>query len=440
MSKMESSLISITPFGIGTPMVESLFSYLIRLSEANGVTLSELIRLIADDVGLPRNDRGYIDNNFILRLNVGGDLTSRIVTVIQRLTGRADLLLLTMHRWRHLFSEGLLHRSKWFNPSHDLGYEPLLYSVSPVYWSVEGTPLEKICHSCGKVSLLVQMSHKIGECPKCGAPLNQYHTLQAGKSDKYSSAFLNYNNRDYSVWVANVVGGMLAYTDDTSHFDFGESFDRHLRHFDIRSPKLASKSLRISHISARNWAEDGVLPRFDQFLNVCYCMRVSAIEFFRQELLQVGNRTDLRASPKQTRTAIASAPRKPIDPIVLRDTLLQDMESKQYMHLSFREYCAKQLSRSVAVVRQYEPELAKRFVAQNKEYQAMHSRTVRAGRIAEVVEAARICLETDVDVNHKNLRHYLVQPGMLMSQWARDLIKAIKQYGPDDLPSDVIKA
>lgn len=439
MSKMEPNLISIIPFGIGTPMVESLFSYLLRLAEKNGVTLTELLRLIADEVDLPLNDRGNIDNNFIRRLNSGSGLSYRIAQVIQRYTGRNDLLLLTMHRWRHLFSEGLLHKSRWFNPSVNLEYDPLLLTINPVYWSIEGAPLEHICHSCGKESLAAQLGHKIGKCPKCNAPLNKYHNTQAARIDKYSSAFLNYNNRDYSVWVANAVGELLAYTGDTSVFSFADAFEKHLRHFGIQAPYDAKRALSVSHISVVKWIKNGVLPRFDQFLNICYCMRVSPVEFFRQDLLQVGSPVELRNSPKQTHTAIASSPRKRIDAVALRETLLQDMESKQYMHLSFREYCAKQLSRSQAVVRQYEPELAKRFVTQNKEYKKIHSRTIRAGRIAEVIEAARICVEMDADINHKNLRHYLVQPGMLMSQWARDLIKLLKIHGPDALPPDSMK-
>ena len=439
MIKMKSSLISIQPLGIGTPTVESFFSYLLRLSKANSVTLSELLKLICMEAEIPINTRGEIDNASLSGLNSGGAVSSRIIKVVEGLTGRSDLALMTMQRWRHLFADGFLHRERWFAPALDQLYEPLYWAISPVYWTIQGVPLEQVCHSCHKTSRPVQMRHKIGVCSKCGSQLDQYHKIQAGKADKHTSAHLNYNNREYSIWVTKAVGEMLAFTGDLKAFDFGKCFRIHLDHFGLKTYKETAKRLSISHISARKWAEQGVLPRFDQFLNVCYCMRVGPVEFFRQDLLQVGSSAELRDSPKQTRTAIASAPRKPIDPIVLRDTLLQDMESKQYMHLSFREYCDKQLSRSQAVVRQYEPEIAKRFVAQSKEYQAMHSRTLRAGRIAEVVEAARICLETDADVNHKNLRHYLVQPGMLMSQWARDLIKAIKQYGPDDLPSDVIK-
>jgi len=59
---------------------------------------------------------------------------------------------------------------------------------------------------------------------------------------------------------------------------------------------------------------------------------------------------------------------------------------------------------------------------------------MRAARVAEVLEAARICISEDLDVNHKTLRFCLHQPGMLMSEWARDLIKLIKKYGPDDIP------
>lgn len=439
MSKLDPTLISIIPMGVGTPMVESLFSYLLRLSEINGVTLTELLCMLRSFTKIPEAGSNSVPNAFIRNINGTNENISGIIEVLENMTGRRDLKYLSMSRWSSLFAPGLVHKERWYSPGFKGGYEPLLYSIDPVFWGLDGLPLEKHCSSCHQTALLSQLSYKMGKCSKCGANLDRYHTAQAGASDRFSSAFLNYNNRDYSLWVATAVGDMLAYTGDLTSFNFGEAFEKHLCHFRIQAPYDAKRALSISHVSVKKWIQNGVLPRFDQFLNVCYCMRVSPVEFFRQDLLQVGSPIELRESPKQTRTAIASSPRKPIDAVVLRETLLQDMESKQYMHLSFREYCAKQLSRSEAVVRQYEPKLAKRFVAQNKEYQAMHSRTLRAGRIAEVVEAARICIETDVDVNHKNLRHYLIQPGMLMSQWARDLIKLIKMHGPDDLPLDSIK-
>ena len=64
---------------------------------------------------------------------------------------------------------------------------------------------------------------------------------------------------------------------------------------------------------------------------------------------------------------------------------------------------------------------------------------MHAGRISEILEGARICIEEGLNVNHKNLKYYVSQPGMLVNQWAKDLIKLIKYYGPDSIPIAKLK-
>jgi hypothetical protein len=440
MSKLPQSLISVSPIGVGTPMGESLMSFMIRLSEANQIKLSELIRFISGRAKLQRNTRGHVDNSLLASINSGGEIAMRVLEAIEYYTGLEDLHLLTMYRWITLFSDGILHQERLFAPLDESNYEPLLYAVSPVFWTPEGLPLERYCHGCMHVASVARQGLKIRKCPKCGSELNQYHTINAGKPDKYTTAHQNYNDIDYSVWVAKAVGDMIAYTEDTSAFSFADAFFNHLEYFGLKTAKDAAKALSISHISVGKWLNEGVRPRFDQFLNICYCMRVSPIDFFRENLMQVGSSVELRESPKKTRTAIATSKRRPIDPEKLKAQMLEDYEKKSFVHVPFREYCEKQLKRRDVVIRQYYPELAKQFVAQNKSFETKRIRTTKSGRIAEICEAARICISEDLHVNHKNLRFYLNQPGMLMSQWARDLIKLIKQYGPDEIPKDSIES
>lgn len=440
MSKLPDNLIAVHPHGIGTPYVESLTSFLIRLAKANGITLKELFVYIADDCKIKLNTRGAIDNTFLHRLNTGSRLAQRVIAKIESLTGLKDLKLLTLLKWKDHFSAGLLHKRRWFNPNSKRDYDPLYLSVSPVYWSLEGLPLEQYCHACAKTAVSIQFRHQIGICSHCNTALDQYSSINAGiTEEKYTSAFLNYNSRDYSIWVAEAVGEMVAYTGSTAGFNFGESLAEHLKYFGLKNYTNAAKALKISHISIRVWAKDNVAPRFDQFLNLCYCMRTSPMQFFQQELMSVGSPVELRDSLKQTRTAIASSKRKPIDPIALRERLIEDIRSKKYLHLTFNNYCRAQHNRSDVVVRQYEPELAKEFVAQNKSYERHRSRTLRIARIHEVIEAAKVCLDENLNINHKNLRYYISQPGMLMSQWAKDLIVLIKDYGPHSISKGQIQ-
>lgn len=433
------SLISIQPIGMGTPECESLFSFLLRLAQANKITFSELIRYVGTKAGFKTNTRGVIDGSIVRKINLGNKLVLNFIEVLEELTGLRNLSFLTVARWRPLFANGLLHEKRWFYPKSERIYEPLLYAVSPVFWTPEGMPLEQYCHACGESVVNAQHGYKIGFCHKCGAELKAYHTLAAGKNDKYTSAYQNFNDLEYSVWVARVVGEMIAYSGDTSKFNFSDGFKKHLDYFGISSAADASKLLKVSHISIESWISGQSVPRFDQFLNVCYCMRVSPVEFFSQELMRVGTITQLRDSPKKTRTAIATSKRRPVDRLAMEDQLLNDIASRAFIHMHFREYCEKRFNRRDSIVRQYFPKLAREFVAQNQKFSAYAKRTTQAGRNAEVIEAARICIAEKLNVNHKNLRFFLRQPGMLMSQWARDLVKLIKIHGPDNLPQEAFE-
>jgi hypothetical protein len=103
-------LYSLPPIGIGTPMVESLTGYLVRLAEAHcvsaGVLYEKEIRSVAGKGNIfsfrPATDAGYSTHT----INGFGSPALDFVHALEMLTGRGDLRHLTMLTWAHAAALG----------------------------------------------------------------------------------------------------------------------------------------------------------------------------------------------------------------------------------------------------------------------------------------------------------------------------------------------
>ena len=104
---LRSRLYGLEPYGIGTLWTESLTSYLNRLGWRHGVSLHTLV---AQEM-LPHLSHEHLPlqlksfyRQAALKLNGNGDLALEWLTLLERLTGRADLHSLTS-RWGLIWTE-----------------------------------------------------------------------------------------------------------------------------------------------------------------------------------------------------------------------------------------------------------------------------------------------------------------------------------------------
>jgi TniQ len=145
-----SRLFSLSPVGIGTPMVESLTGYVTRLAAAHGV----IVRRLVESEILPHFGRSYLLSPVEARrscsfwqhsetraLNGTGTLARDFVRVLELLTLRDDLRWLTLRPWAEVLPmQGLLRRQRAWCPAcyeewRQAGamlYEPLLWTLAPV--------------------------------------------------------------------------------------------------------------------------------------------------------------------------------------------------------------------------------------------------------------------------------------------------------------------
>lgn len=175
-----SRLYHLEPIGIGTPFVESLTSFIIRLAAAHSVTTAALCTgEIARHIGKSYlwTNRRSLHFDRCERLNGVREIATELVRAVENLCKRNDLRFLTMLPWSDVLSEQLIHRRKraWCPDcyedmlrSESGVYDPLLWFLGPVLICViHGCLLCSRCPKCDAEVLVLSGRARPGCCAKC---------------------------------------------------------------------------------------------------------------------------------------------------------------------------------------------------------------------------------------------------------------------------------
>lgn len=142
-----SRLFHLEPIGIGTPYVESLTSYFIRLAEVHhvfpGMLMKKVVEPLVRDYSQQKGMRNYyrISGNRSNLLNAIGSPAIAMVHDLEQLTLRAGLRNLTLLNWAEVLSiRNLVRQVKAWCPicyqewrtRGQIVYDPLLWVLEPV--------------------------------------------------------------------------------------------------------------------------------------------------------------------------------------------------------------------------------------------------------------------------------------------------------------------
>lgn len=208
-----SRLYNIEPMGLGTPLVESLSSYVARLAAEHLVNTSNLVvHVIGPHLAHVRlrGDSAVIGSHKSVGLMNGNSLSAREwVNALERLSPRKDLRSLTLLPFAHLFSDkdSLKHSRRWCPECLDEWrskgltlYEPLMWCIDCVkLCPLHHTSLESDCSFCGSSSLVLAPRLLPGYCAHCDGWLG-YTTNSPIATEEI----------EYEIWSALEIGEMLA--------------------------------------------------------------------------------------------------------------------------------------------------------------------------------------------------------------------------------------
>jgi hypothetical protein len=291
-----SRLYHLEPIGIGSPMVESLTSYLMRLADVHSVhprvLISQEILPLLNIPRLYRDGRPIYGQLTVLWkdsrvLNGRSSLTWRMVQALEQLTGRDDIRFLTMLTFVEVLSlKNLLRRTRSCCPScyeewrkaGQVIYDPLLWALDVVSicpWHCE--PLRQHCPNpdCAHTLLPLTSRGQPGYCEWCEQWLGSVPQRKAERPT------VPEEERAWHQWVASAVGELLAATPSFSTPPSRERFTTVIAAYTDTEAKgnisALARLLQVPRMNVWDWQQGRSVPELGTFLRIGAILGISPL-------------------------------------------------------------------------------------------------------------------------------------------------------------------
>jgi len=281
------------PIGVGTPLVEGLTGYLLRLAEAHALpvaALTEELRRCAPVAhpapGGPEKDRACPYGLLSYSANGVEESAAKWARALNAATLRADLQNLTLLAFGgFLCSLSLFRRFRTWCPaclgelrsSNRSIYEPLLWSLTVArICPYHRRPFVSVCPRCGRPMRPIMSLSRPGYCGRCGAWLGAM-PAKARTEDIAATAPEH--------WVSEATGDLLALAPDVDHQPgalrktFRKNVDACVRHLFNGNGAEFAKFAGCTATSVYNWRNRKTTPRIDQLLQLSERLRIPIAAF-----------------------------------------------------------------------------------------------------------------------------------------------------------------
>ena len=268
-----SRLASLRPIGLGTPLVESLPSYLLRLAAIHGLDPGVLVELT-----FPQAITSAAAAHYSRFVDLGGALmgTGSIAeawsAVLADLTAQQGVRRTTLLPLKGMLGRTHLHREAAVCPAclaemrAGEVYDPLAWSVAAVTVCVRHQiRLLTACPACGRPLRALGWRARVGHCRSCDAWLGDPVITDADDDDDDDSGELT-----YAMWAADRVGAMLA-QDPAPPAAQRQAVVEAIRCAAIRagSAKALASRLGLSQGLVSEWRSGKVRPGLPALLAIC---------------------------------------------------------------------------------------------------------------------------------------------------------------------------
>ncbi|RFB14962.1 hypothetical protein DZB84_13705 [Bacillus sp. HNG] len=291
-----SKLYNIPPQGAGTSEVESLSSYIVRLSNAHCITTGSLVSsflapILNKDYLLKIAKRGgngfYNSSNGI---NGIGTVAEDFINVIELLTSRNDLRNNTFIKWSKILpTRGLLRKTKAWCPEcfeeskkkNLIIYDQLIWNLSSVEVCLKHrVKLIDQCIVCNKSNSHLSRKCVPGYCNNCkswlGTNIQEIKNIVSFDDLVYKKAqivndFIVTTIKENNIYSKDRVSVSL------THY-IGEIFDENI--------SLAAKGFGFPETTFRYWVKGENQPPLESILHICIQLRININQFLLKEPYQ----------------------------------------------------------------------------------------------------------------------------------------------------------
>ncbi len=320
-----SRLYSLAPYAIETVFRESLTGYINRLGWTHHISprafaAEMILPHVIRDLGQPLPGAARFGAHEAMSLNGTGPFATAGVALLNSLTMRTDLQLLTLPWWvGDLPRRGQLRATpawcplclaEWRKQERPL-YQPLLWmfhivTICPRHRS----PLLDQCPCCQKRQMILATTNtQPGECTSCGTFLGQDARSFSGDPD-------HEQQMDWQEWVISVLNELLTTSQACGQLQW-EPFFRHLANY-LKAHQAYSKLARVTGITRQalhRWvkSDDPYAPTFQTLLKFCYVCKVTPLQVMRNQLDHL-QQASLRGTGNDS-----SLPQRPVRRVVDRE-------------------------------------------------------------------------------------------------------------------------
>lgn len=368
-----SRLYCLSPFGVGTPYIESLTGYVARLASLHYVNAGTL--LAKEFVTLLRqpNSKSYLHgmSSRTEAFNGTGAMAADLVQALERLTTQNNLRLLTMLTWAEVLpAKGLLrHNRAWCPMCYEDCLEGKRSVCDPLLWSLEVVkicpnhrqPLQSHCPHCERQLPFLGWLSRPGYCSKCGGWLGQ----------KLKDTETEPGGLDWQLWVSETVGDLLAKAPFLTSPPAREKVARTLRACinQIAEGNTAefARQIGMPKNTVWLWMSGKVLPQLDALLKICHCLELSVSDFLTETGVSLGNNGAVRISHDSAISHSRRSASKAFDASKIHSLLKEFLDDDTYATWSMQRI-AKQLNYDANFLRRHFPELCRNISARYLEY------------------------------------------------------------------------
>lgn len=414
----------IAPQGLGTADVESLSSYVQRLAAANATYPGQLVfrylawmdRGLAGRIGMWSDRCGRVRVGF--NLNSFG-LADVWLCLLQRATGRADLLTLTTRTWDDAFPtrEFQTATQEWcpFCLQEDrLPYYRMRWTIRRTRVCLRHQRLlQRRCARCGKAPPVLHDRSLVAMCPWCAGDLR---IPLATESDLAPAEF--------ECWATREVGEIIARASDCHRaVTWRPAFALRLlaRSQGLNNAGALARFLGISKMTVWYWLTKGTRPALGSVLRVYFRFRVSlADHLFSPTPDVLPARRSLTSQDDLLLRSRRSA--RQIDWAAVKKLLCAEIERPLEHAQSFIEV-SRCLDIARRTLREHAPALCREISRRRRERQR-HEREARERDLAEAIRtAAESIARSGLRPKSRDIERVMGRPGLFNSRYARAALR-----------------
>ncbi len=433
-------LYNLAPIGIGTPMVESLTGYLVRLAEAHCVSAGVLywkeIQPLAGKGNIftfrLTTDDGYSTHT----INGLGSPAVDFVHALEMLTGRRDLRSLTMLAWANVLPRSsLLRRSRawcecclydWREAEQPI-YEPLLWALRGVtVCPYHQCPLRLLCQHCQRLIGPLDSRSRSGYCSRCEQSL-----VPTAVALKSGATAISNDELVWATWVANALGDLLAAGPQLPRTPTREHLAQTIRLCIDRAasgnPSAFARLLHVGRGDVNRWHRGKALPRLNVLLNIAYRLGTFLPDFLSGCPASVPIQGFVRSAPvAPNNNALRLA--------VRRRTRINSSDVSRILHTALTEIpppsltkVMKRLSHTEVTVRRHFPRLCSEIAKHYAEYRVKCAITRKIQAAEEVRRVAYELHANGIALRRRNMRPLLTSSEYLNLEEGRAALRQVRR-------------